>query len=202
MKTAQDTEFLELAARSGCIGLFIGLESIDDTSLAEINKKQKLAEYEEIIKTIHSYKINILGSFIFGFDNDNKTVFERTLDFSRKNKLTAIQINVLMPFPGTDLYRKLKKANRLLSNEWWMAGPSGYYDMPFEPERLSKEDIKKGSIWVAKQFYSLGSIAARAFSQCNKSVAGLQVYSILNFGYRNLLSSYPLDKGFHPCKIQ
>ena len=79
---AKDDEFLELAARSGCKQLFIGLESISQASVNEVSKAfNRVDEYAQAIERIHSHGISVQAGIVFGFDHDTEAVFEETLDF-------------------------------------------------------------------------------------------------------------------------
>lgn len=85
---AEEDELLRLAAESGCFALYIGVESISGESLKEANKRKNHVErYSELIKKIHNYGIGIEIGIIFGFDNDDKSIFEKTLEFVDKTEL-------------------------------------------------------------------------------------------------------------------
>ena len=73
----RDDEFLEAAARSGCKQLFLGLESISQASMAEVNKGfNRVEEYLRIIQRIHSHGIAVQAGIVFGFDHDTPAIFE------------------------------------------------------------------------------------------------------------------------------
>jgi radical SAM superfamily enzyme YgiQ (UPF0313 family) len=155
---AKDDELLKLAAASGCILLLIGFESISPSSLASVGKKTNLVdEYENIIKKIHSHGIAIHGFFIFGFDGDDKGIFNRTLRFAQNMKLESAQFAVLRPYPGTALYESLDKAGRIQTKDWSKYGD----EFVFEPKSMTKDELEKGRIWTHLKFYSLPSIIRR-----------------------------------------
>jgi len=155
---AHDDELLSLAAQSGCIDLFLGIESISTASLAEVGKKiNKVEEYEEVIRKIHDHGIAIHGFFIFGFDEDDAEVFDRTADFAIKNKIETAQFDLLTPYPGTKFYDKIMAEGRLLSTDWSRYG----YELLFEPKKISAETLHRKQQEVWRKFYSLPSIYRR-----------------------------------------
>lgn len=152
-------ELLELAAASGCIGLFIGFESLSARTLKNMHKKQnKVEEYERAIATIHRHGLSVEGAFVFGFDEDDEGVFEETVDFACRNKLEAAQFTILTPYPGTPLYSQMQKEGRIIDQNW------RHYDtshVVFQPARMSPEVLQKGRNWAWKEFYSLSSAFRR-----------------------------------------
>jgi radical SAM superfamily enzyme YgiQ (UPF0313 family) len=119
LNLARDPELLKLAKASGCLGLFIGFESLSEAGLTELNKTyQSPGNFRSAIKKIQDYGIGIEGSFIFGLDADTPDVFKRTLDFAVSSGLELASFGVLTPFPGTPLYRKLERERRIISRDW------------------------------------------------------------------------------------
>ncbi len=159
VEMSEDDELLTLAKKSGCKAIFIGFESISDNCLNEIGKFVNLrTKYENAIKKIHSYKISIIGAFIFGFDNDNETIIKKTVDFAKKVKLEVAQFGILTPLPGTDLFKKLIKEKRIFDFNWRK------YDVAhvvFKPKNLSPEVLQEKFNWSYRSFYSLSSILKR-----------------------------------------
>lgn len=155
---AKDDELLRLAAASGCIFLAIGFESISPNSITSVGKKANVVdEYENVIKKIHSHGIAIHGFFIFGFDEDDEGIVNRTLRFAQKTKLESAAFALLRPYPGTALYESLDKAGRILTKDW-----SKYsYEFVFEPKSMSKDKLEKWQRWIYLKFYSLPSIFKR-----------------------------------------
>jgi len=156
---ARHEDVLELAAASGCKGLFIGFESISEASLGEINKSQnKIGFYEKAIKKIHQFGIAIEGAFIFGFDHDDKSIFQKTVKFIEKVKLDAIQFTILTPLPGTKLHEKLEKEGRIIDRNW------SNYDLAhavFQPKLMTPQELKEGFDRAYQRIYSLSSIFKR-----------------------------------------
>ncbi len=153
---AHNSKLIELARDSGCSALFIGFESISEKSLEEADKKWNNPDrYTERIKIFHDYGIMLIGSFIFGFDNDDITVFERTVNFAIKNKIELVNFGILTPLPGTRLFERFKAQERITSYDW------SKYDgthVVFMPKQMSAEELQQGFHKSYQRFYTLKSV--------------------------------------------
>jgi radical SAM superfamily enzyme YgiQ (UPF0313 family) len=156
---AEDEELLDLAHRSGCAGILIGIESLNAAGLAAVGKKfNNPARYDEAIKRLHDHGIAIIGAFVLGLDGDDESVFDRTLEFVLRSRLELAQFSVLTPLPDTPLYSQLDAEGRLFDRDW-----SHYNgrDVVFQPKGMTAERLFEGTIQVWKETYKLGSIARR-----------------------------------------
>src|SRR5690554_15148 len=155
---ARDEELLRLAAVGGCLGMFIGLESLSAKNLEKIGKRVNLVDIKQAIRRIHRHGIAIEGAFIFGLDYDDETVFERTLNFAEEVRLEGAQFGVLTPFPGTMLYQEMEKTNRILDRDW------GHYTVNrvvFQPLLMSARRLQEGVDWAWRSFFSYPSLFKR-----------------------------------------
>jgi len=156
---ARDDELLRLARASGCISLAIGFEAISEQSLKIANKNLGTAAgYKDAIAKIHSYKIAIFGLFIFGFDSDDRTVFDKTFAFIEDNHLEYAMFSVLTPLPGTGFYDEYKKNGRLLHENW---ADYDFQHVVFTPAQMSAQELQDGRYNTAKRIHSLRSICKR-----------------------------------------
>jgi radical SAM superfamily enzyme YgiQ (UPF0313 family) len=177
LSVADDPELLDLAARSGCIGLLIGFESISPAVLKSIGKRVNLhRQYQEAIRKIHARSIHIQGSFIFGFDEDTPESIPATVQFVKENRLTGVNYCRLTPFPGTKLYADLDREGRIIDRDW------SKYDrqnVVFQPRNFDPLDLQEKIFWAYGQTYNLRSLwQRRPFSFQHFSL-----YLLLNFGY-------------------
>ncbi len=182
---ARNRELLKLAARSGCISLFMGIESISQDSLKEVGKRMnKVKEYKESIKIIHDHGIAIIGAFIFGFDSDDKSVFEKTVSFIDRNQIELASLAILTPLPGTRLYDRMKEAGRIISRDWskYTVG-----EVVFQPKQLTPEELQEGYYWSRKQLSSLKSIARRTFHLRKSSLLYIPVNFVMRKASRATL---------------
>ena len=185
----KDPELLKLMAKSGCKGLFVGFESLSEENLKNSHKSHNNPrEYKEVAERLHDRGIAISGAFVFGLDDDDSSVFERTLEFAMDLELDTAQFNWLTPYPGTPIYDRLRAENRMINNEWWLTG-SGLGEVIFHPKKMSASELKEGSRWVRKNFFSTSSILKRFFAKSRLSFNRLSLFDILlytkfNLGYR------------------
>ncbi len=175
---AGDDEFLELAARSGCKQLFIGLESISQASMNEVSKGfNRVDEYARAIERIHSHGIAVQAGIVFGFDHDTPAVFEETLDFLEAAAVQNATFNILTPFPGTRLHERLAAEGRILTRDWTKY--NGRTDVVFQPRRMSPEALLAGYQYANRRFYSCASI----YKRLSRSPVGLFWTLPLNLAY-------------------
>ncbi|HTT68925.1 MAG TPA: radical SAM protein [Gemmatimonadales bacterium] len=152
VRIADDPRLLEAAARSGCIALFLGLESLSDGNLGAWRKTTNRAgDYARAVTRLHAAGIGVYAGFVFGMDDDDAATFERTLAFLDTAHVDVLQCTILTPFPGTPLFDDLERQGRIRTRDWEL------YDfghVVFEPRRLSPEALLAGASWVESRFYS------------------------------------------------
>ena len=153
-------EFLEAAAKSGCKQLFLGLESISQQSMAEMHKGfNRVEEYARIIGRIHSHGIAVQAGIVFGFDHDTPEIFKDTLDFLEESGVQNATFNMLTPYPGTPLFRRLESEGRIVTRDWRRY--NSREDVVFQPRQMSAADLLAGFRYANERFYSLRSLAVR-----------------------------------------
>jgi len=173
----KETELLQLAADSGCKILFIGLESVNETQQKKLKKSMK--DNEELrltIKNIKKMGILIHASMIFGFDSDTKKVFRETVKFLIKAKISTVSFNILTPYPGTKTHEELKRAGRLLTDNW------KYYDhntVVFEPKNMTPLELQIGKILARTRFYRIFSFLSRLMGNMTSPV----LFTATNYGH-------------------
>jgi radical SAM superfamily enzyme YgiQ (UPF0313 family) len=174
----QDEEFLELAARSGCKQLFLGLESISQASMNEVHKRfNRVENYDSIIQRIHAHGIAVQAGIVFGFDSDSPRIFKDTLDFLEQSGIQNATFNILTPFPGTRLFHRLEAEGRILSYDWQKYNSRS--DVVFQPKNMSSEELLAGFQAAVRRFYAPGSILKRL----SRSPVGLWWTLPLNLAY-------------------
>ncbi len=141
---AYDEELLQLLAESNCAQVLIGFETSKANSLKNIDKAnwkfKQFDNYRSAIDKIQSYGISVNGCFILGLDSDTKETFKETDDFILTSNLSEVQITLLTPFPGTDLYKQLKLENRLLTENYW--DKCTLFDVNFVPKNFTVEELE------------------------------------------------------------
>lgn len=170
---ADDTELLELLAESNCAQILIGLESASPESLRGIEandwKRRQFDSYMKKIEKVQSYGISINGCFILGLDSDELDSFELTNQFIKDSNLSEVQITMLTPFPGTDLYKSLKTENRLLKDIFW--DECTLFDVTYRPKNFSTEELREGFHHLMRSVYSEEKVALRKkfFRNCRRN---------------------------------
>jgi radical SAM superfamily enzyme YgiQ (UPF0313 family) len=155
-----DDELLEAAARSGCKQLFLGLESVSQASMTAAHKGfNRVDQYARVIKRIHAHGIAVQAGIVFGFDHDPPEIFKETLDFLEETGVQNATFNILTPYPGTPLFRRLEAEGRILTRDWRQY--NGRANVVYQPKRMSAADLLAGFRYANARFYSLRSVAAR-----------------------------------------
>jgi len=153
---------VEVMARAGCKALFIGFESVDDTTVRGAGKKQnKPHKYGEVVRMLADHGIAVWGAFVFGLDDDGLDSFSRTVDFCVESKMTAAQFALLTPYPGTRLYKRLVEERRLTKDRWWLDQDHDTGAPFFVPANMSREQLRAGWVRAWLDMYSMRSIRHR-----------------------------------------
>jgi radical SAM superfamily enzyme YgiQ (UPF0313 family) len=188
---ADDEELLDLAQRSGCSGLLMGLESLSKANLKGNRKGFNSPDhYATVVERLHAHGIALQGCFVFGLDDDQPDVFRRTAEFAVQAKIDLPRFAVVTPFPNTPLFNRLDAEGRILTRNWEL------YDaqhVVFQPKHMTVEELQLGVESAWKHAYSYQSIWRRVRS----SPAPWPVRLGTNFGYRfyanNLSRFYNCD---------
>jgi radical SAM superfamily enzyme YgiQ (UPF0313 family) len=189
---AKDEEFQRLAATSGCKALFMGFESISQESLDSTNKgHNRVAGYRELIRSLHRHGIAAHLGIMFGFDQDDRGIFRRTVEFLEEASVDVTTMSMVVPMPGTPTFQRWQAEGRILTTDW--SKYDGKKHCVFRPARMSPEELVAGTEWASRRFYSLGSIARRMWG----SRTGVWWNLPRNLGYHLALRRYP-EQGWDP----
>jgi radical SAM superfamily enzyme YgiQ (UPF0313 family) len=198
INAAHDEEFLDLLVRSGCQGVLIGFETLNPENLKDMNKSFNLMRggFEKALANLRRKRIRVYGTFIFGYDRDTPDSFSPTVEFAKDQSLYIAAFNHLTPFPGTPLYARLQKENRLLYERWWLDERYSYNRIPFQPRGMQPEILRQNCLAARREFYSWRSIAQRGFAPVNRSDWFMwRNFYLINALHRNdvsLRDHYPL----------
>jgi radical SAM superfamily enzyme YgiQ (UPF0313 family) len=160
---AENREVLDMAARSGCRGLYIGIEAVTAETLEEMKKRVNLRVgvdgIRDAVRRIHRHGICVIGAFIFGSDHDDLSVFHKSLDFIRCARVDVPQLGMLTPFPGTKVFERLSREGRVVDNNY----PADWdrYDtdhLVFKPKRIDPVDLVRGFDYVARAKFSRSAV--------------------------------------------
>lgn len=101
-----DPEAIELMARSGCKGVFLGIESASPRILQYMNKAATVEKYSQGLKLLRSHGILTFASFIVGFPGETESSVQETIDFIETNKPTYYRAQLWYCEHGTPIQRE------------------------------------------------------------------------------------------------
>lgn len=181
---ANDNETLDLLEKSGCRALAVGFESLEPHyGVKKIGSKgDNFLRYKEVVKKLHTHKIAVLANFIFGFDNDNESMFKKTLEFALESQIDTAQFNILVPYPGTPVYQRLEEEGRITDRNW-----SNYIscNLCYKLKNMSKRAFLEELYKLKRKFYSSSKIAIRVMRTLKRATlyeSGLIL--AVNLGYK------------------
>jgi radical SAM superfamily enzyme YgiQ (UPF0313 family) len=154
---------LEKAADCGLRSLFVGFETLNPANLQAQHKGHNLRrDYEASIRRLHDLGVMVNGSFVFGMDDDDGTVFDRTVEWAIEQGIETATFHILTPYPGTALHRRLSASGRITTSDW------NLYDTRhavYRPARLTAHALEGGYRQAYRDFYRWGSILRGAWTE-------------------------------------
>jgi len=190
---AWDDELLDLTARSGCRGLLIGFESLNQQALAQAKKGFNMRQdYHDVVRRVHECGIAIMGCFVFGLDQDSPHAIDETVDFVMTSHMDLPRYAIAVPFPSTGLFKRLKAEGRITTENWSL------YDgqhVVFEPKHMTADELLRNTNRAWKQTYSYKSMWKRLTGSRTQLLVAIPA----NFGYR--FYAHHLDS-FYTCDWQ
>ncbi len=189
---ANDEYMLDLMRRSGCMGVLIGFESMNPANLRQMGKDVNMVQgnYARAMSTLRRFGIRIYGTFVFGYDHDTAETFDQSVDFAMEHGMYLCGFNHLTPVPGTALYQRLEREQRLLYGKWWLDDAYSYNKVPFRPASLSAEEVRQHCLRARHRFYSVPNMMRRATYPTNRN----DFFMLRNFFGINLLHLHEIDK--------
>ena len=151
----EDSELLTLMRQSGCAQVLIGFESPLEAGLGGLElrsdwKRKRWPQYKQAVARIQSHGIRVNGCFVLGLDGHTPGIFDEVFRFAEETELFDVQITIQTPFPGTPLYRRLKRENRLLYDGAWER--CTLFDLNYRPQPMSVDELTDGfrrlSVWL------------------------------------------------------
>jgi radical SAM superfamily enzyme YgiQ (UPF0313 family) len=159
LNVARDPALLSLMSKAGCFMVNIGFETLNSATWESQNKRQNFScELISAIRRLHEHGICVSGGFIFGFDEDDVTVFDRTLDFMEQSRLDFAACHILTPYPGLPLHDQLTRESRILTND---LSRYNTYEVVFRPRQMTPDQLQEGFNRVVHNFYSMRGVCRR-----------------------------------------
>lgn len=200
---AEKPELLSLAYESGCRELFLGIESVDQAAVDGLGKwSNNIKAMRERVQRIHDAGIKIMGSFVFGLDGDDPSIFERTLAFIYETRIDYIVANIIQPYPGTGTFRDAVAGKAFLPSA--QCPPDSDVAMDYNwprfdgahvlmrPQGMTVDQLQEGYYHFLREAYSITGIMRR-FQGGALNVPAAASHLARNY----LLSRYGMSKTRH-----
>jgi radical SAM superfamily enzyme YgiQ (UPF0313 family) len=147
---ARDESYLELLRKSHCWAMYVDLSPWISAGLNEVVEGVEVRRAGEYLQRVRDQGIKVIASFVFGFDHDQKDIFERTVAFARKQQIEEAEFHILTPYPKSRLYARLESEGRLLTRDFseYTAG-----NVVFRPRTMTPDELYDGYIRAWRDFY-------------------------------------------------
>jgi len=148
---SDDAELMVLMTRAGFVDVFIGIETPNESSLSECNKKQNSKrDLIRNINTIQNHGMQVMAGFIVGFDNDPPDIFDRMINFIQESGIVTAMVGLLQAPFGTKLYARLEDEGRILKE---MSGDNSDGTTNIKT-KMPPALLKQGYFKIMKSIYS------------------------------------------------
>jgi radical SAM superfamily enzyme YgiQ (UPF0313 family) len=157
LSAARDPQLLDLMRESGCAQVLVGFESPVEAGLPGLElrsdwKRKRFPEYRDAIREIQAHGITVNGCFVIGLDGHGPEIFDQVFDFVRDSELYEVQVTILTPFPGTPLYDRLEREERIMKPGAW--DRCTLFDVNYRPANLTVAELESGFKELAQRLYS------------------------------------------------
>ena len=191
----RDEELLDLMEQSGCIGIFLGIESLHAPSLRAANKRQnRVEQYAAAIEKLHARGICVMAGFIAGFDHDDAEGVVAMADQLQQIGVDVPFLSVLTPFAGTPLWDQLQAQGRLLEDRGWPFYNG--YNVAFQPQLMSPDQLYQAHRELWRRAFSPRAVAARmARARGQLRTGAFLMAGTMNafYGGKRLAGNLPVD---------
>lgn len=164
-------KLIEKMKKAGCRDVFIGFESVNPESLREMRKAQNVSDIVKVTKEFHKCGIAVCGMTMFGRDADSKNIFKTTNNLYKKIRLDYFQGTSVIPFPGTDWYKKLKAEDRVLYEGQWELWEGLH--VVHKPAKMTPYELQRGIISCYRDFYSIKNFVREFGRTLTRTLLGI-----------------------------
>ena len=214
MDIGNDGHLLDLMERSGCIGIFFGIESFGAESLRDAHKPQnKISAYKARIRELHNRGICVMAGFIAGFDGDTPQSITAMARQLYESGVDVPFLSVLTPYRGTPAYSKLAEEGRILHGRGWEFYNG--YNVSFQPRGMSPQELLDAHRALWREAFSLNYSLLRVVRSLGRLRFGAFLMCLVMNGFyclKRLRGNEPIafdpsvdpsepSYGFWPCSI-
>jgi len=150
LSIADDTAYLDLLRRTNCWAMYIDLSPWISAGLNERVSASQVEKAHMLLERIRERNIKVIASFVFGFDHDQKDVFDRTVRFAQANGIEEAEFHILTPYPKSRLYERLDAEGRLMTRDFSRYSTSS---VVYRPANMTADELHEGYIRAWKEFY-------------------------------------------------
>ncbi len=189
----RDRELLDLMEQSGCIGIFLGIESLQAGALKEAGKRQnKVAEYKDAVAALHDRGICVMAGFIAGFDHDEPDGVVAMADQLQDIGIDVPFLSVLTPFRGTPLWDRLDAEGRVLHDRSW--DHYNGYNVAFQPQRMTPDQLLGAHRDLWKRAFGPRRVAGRLSRTRHLRPGAAMMSAVMNgfYGWKGLSGNQPV----------
>lgn len=190
-----DKDLLDRMEASGCIGIFLGIESLDAVDLKSVDKRQNHAErYRDAIERLHGRGICVMAGFISGFDGHTPQAIEAIADRLNAVGVDVPFLSILTPFRGTPLYDDFLRDGRLLEERDWPHYNG--YNVAFQPARMRPDELLGAHRALWKRAFDVPHVAERLSRGLRRlSPGGMMLSAAMNgfYGVKRMFDNIPAD---------
>lgn len=111
-------DMLKKMKDSGCITLFIGVESADQLILNNVNKQTTVNKVKKAFELAKNYDMRTIASVVLGMPGDNRENILKTIKFVKNLNPSYAIFSLATPYPGTPFYKQAVSENLIKVNDW------------------------------------------------------------------------------------
>ena len=192
---ADDENFLDLMKKSGCIGVFLGIESFNQNDLNLNNKKHNnILKYKKAIEKIHNKGIAVMAGFIIGFEHDTLKSIQQIPQLMRKIKIDVPFISILTPFKGTVIYHEMNAKGKIIKALNW-SNFNGY-NVAFKHNSLNETTLTNAHRQLWKNSFNPFNVILRICFGMSHLRFGAQILSLMMnsfYGLKYITCNHPVN---------
>ena len=184
---SDDPELMGMMVRAGFEGVFVGIETPNEESLAECSKLQnRHRDLVACVKKIQSFGLEVRGGFIVGFDHDSPSVFDKQIELIQNSRIITAMVGLLNAPRGSRLYQRIVREGRLLRE---VTGDNTDFSTNLEP-KMGLEALSRGygriisGIYAPKPYHARVRAYLREYHRLERRKFRFHAgYLRLHFGY-------------------
>jgi radical SAM superfamily enzyme YgiQ (UPF0313 family) len=155
----QDDEFVDLLEKAHCRMAFIGMESINEPSLASVHKKQnRVEEYKELFYKLKKRGILIFAGLMVAMDEDTKEYYNSLPEKLEEVDPAAILTSMSIPIPGTQFHKTVENEGRIVDRK--LSHYEGDH-LVLKPKKVTPQEVFDAYKNINEEFYSYQNIFRR-----------------------------------------